>query len=134
MLNFFPIQFLSMFAYALLRVCIGILLIRAGWKHIGSRREIQGPLAYTFPFFPLGSTALWIIAITELASGIMFLLGLYTQIGALLSMVLCLKLIIWNSRLPMPFFEKRSFYTLLFFASLSLFITGAGVFAFDLPI
>ncbi len=134
MLNPFPIQFLAMLAYALLRLCVGFLFFRAGLRHIKNRQQLTEPLAHTFPFFPFGRTALWMTVITELMVGSMFFLGLYTQIAAIISMAFCLKFAIWNRRLPSEFFEGRSFYTLLFFASLSLFITGAGAFAFDLPI
>ncbi len=134
MLNPFPIQFLSMLAYTLLRICVGFLLLRIGLKHGAARTVLPQELMNTFPFFPFGRTALWMIVVSELVAGVMFLLGFYTQIAAIIMMIFCVKLIVWHRRLPAQYFEHRSFYVLLFFASLSLFITGAGAFAFDLPI
>ena len=134
MLNPFPIQYLSMVAYALLRLCVGVLFMRMGYQHLAARKTIPDLIKNSFPFFPFGRTALFMIVATELITGALFTLGFYTQIAAILSMAFCIKLLVWNKRLPANYFQNRTFYVLLFFASASLFITGAGFIAFDLPI
>jgi len=64
----------------------------------------------------------------------MFVAGYYTQIAALISVILCIKIILLYKKFGGQYIPSRMFYTLLFAASFSLLITGAGAFAFDLPI
>ncbi len=79
-------------------------------------------------FFP------WYMVFFEALIGTLFILGLATQIAALLSILLSLKLMYLSPRLFSPHVPPRLFWVLVCGISLSLFITGAGVFAFDLPL
>jgi len=132
MLNPFPIQFLAMLAYFILRVGIGGILIYFGIIHARKYKLLAESLALRI--FPYGSISAWIFASAEIAIGAMFILGFSTQIAALLTMAMSLKLIVLHKHFSSPLLESRAFYTLLLFAAFSLFITGAGAFAFDLPI
>ena len=132
MLNPFPIQFLALLAYFILRVGVGAMLIYFGATHARNSRALSKKL--TLPLFPYGMVSAIVFSGTEIILGIMFILGFYTQIAALLTMGMSLKLLFLHKRFSSPLLESRSFYLLLFFVSLSLFITGAGAFAFDLPI
>jgi uncharacterized membrane protein YphA (DoxX/SURF4 family) len=132
MLNPFPIQFLALFAYTILRACVGAILIYLGLAHIKHREELREK--FSFPLLPFGRAFAWYLGIVELVVGAMFFMGFYTQIAALLSCLLSLKFIVMNKRFASPSVPGRLFYVLLLAASFSLFITGAGFFAFDLPI
>lgn len=132
MLNIFPIQFLAPLAYFLLRVCVGFIMIRLGIRHARNHTDIAQN--FSFPFFPFPRFSIICMSIVELCMGTLFILGLYTQIAALITVLLSFKIIMFSRYFTHPLIPSRMFYTLLFFASLSLFITGAGVFAFDLPI
>lgn len=132
MLNVFPIQFLAPIAYLVLRVCIGVLLIRLGFSHMRNREELKE--IFEFSFFPYKGFTVWYLSIIEIVIGVLFFIGLYTQIAALLSMVYSFKFIILHEKLKHPLIPEQKFFILLFVTSLSLFITGAGLFAFDLPI
>ncbi len=132
MLNPFPIQFLALFAYTILRVCVGVILVCLGFSHIRDRHSLKE--SFSFRFFPYGLFSIWYMAVVELIIGTMFILGLYTQIAALISIILAIKCFIFNRRFVSPTIPGRLFYILLFAVSFSLFITGAGFFAFDLPI
>ena len=132
MLNPFPVQFLSVLAYFLLRVMVGALLIRLGAAHVEHRRELVAPL--TFSFFPFGRFAAGMLIFFEMIAGTLFVLGFATQIIALLTLVYTLKMLILHRRFPAGLLPGTSFYLLLFATSASLFITGAGAFGFDLPI
>lgn len=132
MLNPFPIQFLALLAYFLLRVFVGVILVYFGWTHLQNRELIIKKGG--FPFFKHTLLAGMIFATSELLIGTMFILGYYTQIAALLTAILSLKLIIFHSKFSPKLIQGKIFYVLLFACSLSLFITGAGAFAFDLPI
>ena len=132
MLNIFPIQFLAPLAYALLRVCVGLIFIYLGRSHIRERETLKH--IFTLPLFPFGLFFTWYIAIAELIIGALFILGLFTQVAALLSILYCLKLIVLRNHFSHPLIPKGAFLMLILVSSLSLFITGAGIFAFDLPI
>lgn len=132
MLNLFPIQFLAPFAYLLLRVCIGFILIRFGVTHIRNR-TVLAPI-FSLRLFPFGNFFAWYLGIVEIVLGGMFIAGFLTQLAALLSMLLSLKFIVMHKRFAHPLIPPRLTYVLFFFISLSLLITGAGIFAFDLPI
>ncbi len=130
MLNPFPIQFLALLAYAILRIIVAAILLYLGFSHI-QHREV---LKEQFSQFRFGLVLVWYLGTLEIIVGMMFMFGFYTQIAALLSMLMAIKFMILKGRLASPLIPGRLFYLLLFGVSLSLFITGAGIFAFDLPI
>ena len=115
MLNTFPIQFLAPLTYALLRVVLGLLCL-----HIGLRLKSGGSSARKKTYGLLLASA-----------GVFLILGLGTQLAAFTTFVLSFIGIAKRTRLP-----GLSGTTLLLMATIafSLFITGAGPFAFDLPI
>lgn len=132
MLNIFPIQFLAPLAYTLLRVILGFIFIRFGIIHITERDNLKHIL--TFPQHRFGLFFTWFLIFTELLIGTLFLLGFLTQIAALLSIILSLKMIFLHKRFTHPCIPSTLTYTLVLFISLSLFITGAGYLAFDIPL
>ncbi len=132
MLNLFPIQFLAPIAYLLLRVCIGIVLLRLGVRHIQNRHSLKE--TFSFSMFPYGLFMVWYMGVIEVALGILFLCGFVTQLAALLTILFSLKFIIMHSRFTHPLIPPRLVYVLIGVISFSLFITGAGIFAIDLPI
>ncbi len=132
MLNLFPIQFLAPFAYLLLRVCIGFILIRFGVIHIRNRK-VLAPI-FSLRLFPFGNFFAWYLGIVEIVLGGMFIAGFLTQLAALFTLFMSLKFLIMHKRFAHPLIPSRLVYVLFFFISLSLLITGAGIFAFDLPI
>lgn len=83
---------------------------------------------------PFSSFFIWYVVVVEMVVGVLFVLGLYTQIAALLAMLFVLKLHVMRRQLSHPLLLSGTLRFLLFFCALSLFITGAGAFAFDLPI
>ncbi len=131
MLNPFPIQFLALFAYAILRICIGFILVRFGIRHLNFTHSN-----------PVTSTALtgWqrlafgSVATIELVLGLTFIVGFLTQIAALGTLALIAVVGLFTPTRLRRHLPDRSFCLLLGAAALSLFITGAGVFAFDLPL
>lgn len=124
MLNPFPIQFLAPFAYAILRVCVGFIFISLASRRIKSRNP-------SIRFFANISVY---TAILELILGVFFIAGAYTQISALVAIALSISHILAPKKFGYTGAPSRIFFVLLLFVSLSIFITGAGVFAFDLPI
>ncbi len=132
MLNLFPIQFLAPLAYALLRICVGVIFAYLGYSHIKAREELKN--VFTLPILPFGLFFAWYVGIMEVIIGVLFIIGLFTQVAALLAILYTLKLVVLRKRFTHPLLPHGLFLALLFTASLSLFITGAGILAFDLPI
>ena len=132
MLNVFPIQFLAPLAYAILRVCVGFVFLFLSKQHLRNRVSLGE--AFQTARIPFSFGFVWQLALLELVVGVMFLLGFYTQIAALLALLYVCKLILLRRRVSHPLIPSRLSLVLIFFISLSLFITGAGIFAFDLPI
>lgn len=123
MLNPFPIQFLSMLAYTLLRIIVGSLLLVLGIRHASSR---NADTSLSLPLI--------LLSLLEMGVGLMYLVGWYTQYAALLTFLIVGFSMLLRRSNTQHTFPGAFFYTLLCGAALSLFITGAGAFAFDLPI
>jgi uncharacterized membrane protein YphA (DoxX/SURF4 family) len=132
MLNLVPIQFLALFGYAILRIVVGWVWCQFAIRHYQERATIMSTLR--IPLFPWPQLALMMIVTVELLIGLLFLLGLFTQVAAALGAIWCLKLLILRFAFTHNSFPDRITTILLLAISISLFITGAGVFAFDLPI
>lgn len=119
MLNPFPIQFLAPLAYFLLRVVLGFLILRL------AKRSLKNDLK---------TKTSNVVAGMELGIGAMLILGIYTQIAALITVLLTIPAVI-QPHSPLRVFQTNRNTTLLMCViAISLFITGAGAFAFDLPI
>ncbi len=132
MLNPFPLQFLSLFAYFILRIIIGFVFLVLGYRHFKQRESLYSAL--TLSFFPYGKMTTILFILTELTIGTLFVLGLYTQIAAILTILMSAKMLFIRQRFVHDALPSRLVYLLFFGIGWSLFITGAGVFAFDLPI
>lgn len=132
MLNPFPLQFLALLAYFILRIITGFVFLILGVKHWQVRNSLYPVLKLRI--FPFGKILTIIFIFTELLVGTLFFLGLYTQIAALITIAMSIKMILLRKKLSHPSLPSRLMYLLLLGIGCSLFITGAGVFAFDLPI
>jgi len=134
MLNPFPelLTFGLMAPFAL-RIVAGFLYIQFGFHKLTKKKEEKSAFFTSIGLRP-GMLFVWIIGLIELIGGIMLLAGFYTQIAAIaLSIIMlgavCIKLFKPN-KLP----GDLSFFILLFVVTLSFVFSGAGAFAFDLPL
>lgn len=132
MMNPFPIQFLALFAYFILRIFLASILLYLGYKHLKYRNELKQILR--FSWFPFGAFATYVFAFGELVLGGLLFVGAQTQIAALFVFCMSLKMLIFRKKFKHHSIPQPIFYILLIAVSLSLIITGAGVFAFDLPL
>lgn len=119
MLNPFPIQFLAPFAYFLLRVSLGVLMAR-----LGVRKWKKWP--YTSLHAAVGGA--------EVVIGFMLAVGFFTQIAAIITVMLTLPVLVRAHTTWRALETSRLSTFLICLIAFSLFITGAGIFAFDLPI
>jgi uncharacterized membrane protein YphA (DoxX/SURF4 family) len=128
MLNPFPIQFLSLFAYFILRVITGLVLLVLGRRHL-KQSHLNNALAEIKP-----TKRILVFALLEIIVGVMLILGWYTQIAALILISLSGIILFIHKKIVAITLPSRLTYLLFLAIGLSLFITGAGVPAFDLPI
>lgn len=132
MLNPFPIQFLALFAYFILRFFVGAILIYLGFSHLRARHELKEVLRLSW--WPFGKISTFLLITAELFLGTLILAGAFTQFAVLILMGLCIEMLFLRNHFNHPSIPPKIFYLLLLAASLSLFITGAGALAVDLPI
>lgn len=128
-LNPIPIQWLALLAYFILRFGVGIILLHVALRLWHSRGQFTVMMSGVPKQY-----VVWPIVIGKASIAIMLLAGFYTQYAALALMLMCVDLILTRRWLTHPALPPRIFYVLLFFAASSLFITGGGAFAIDLPI
>lgn len=132
MLNPIPIQYLALLAYFILRFGVGVILLHLGIKVFNHRAAIAASLPTQLQ--RISAVSVWLMILGKITIGGLLLVGFYTQYAALILMLMCLDLMITRRLIAHPALPNRIFYVLLFFAAASLFITGAGAFAIDLPV
>lgn len=133
MLNPFPTLLdFSLLAPLLIRVVAGFIFIDLGFFKLTRERERWHGLYKTF--LKLGQPFLAVVAFIELIGGALLIVGMFTQVAALaLSIITFSNLYLeWKE----PAFVRRDFvfYLMLLTMTASLLVTGAGIFAFDLPL
>ena len=133
MLNVFP-DFLTfgLLAPFLLRLAVGFLFLKAGVK------KAKGG-AWTTPIFEKmhlrpGARYTLALGVIEVVSGILLIIGLYTQVAALAAALISLFGWYAKKKHPSETPGSKGAFLLLFVISLSLLFSGAGFFAFDLPL
>ncbi len=114
-LSIFPqLLFLGLIAPLLLRVTVGLFILSLGWENY------KKPSKWTTIFYAV--------------SGILLVLGLYTQIAALVGIII-IKTDFWiNKKTRMFSKNEMILYVMAVIILLSLLFTGPGFLAFDLPL
>lgn len=133
MLNLFPdLLWLGIFAPFILRIALGLILFLTSFHQLVDRRR-----ASTDRFLKAwpkhGYTILWTVSVIEIVLGLSLVAGMYTQVTALLTALLSV-LALLSRKYRLATLRDILFYTLMLAISLSLVITGAGAFAFDIPL
>ena len=114
MLSFFPeLLFLSPFAAFLIRVTLSVVFVYSAY----SRLKHERPLLKTY-------------GAIDAVLAILFLGGAYTQLTAIVGIICTVSWLASSTIRPVP----MSTAALALVMSLTLLITGAGPFAYDLPL
>ena len=134
MLNPFPdLLDFSLVAPAILRLVVGLIFLNLGILKL--RRE-KGRWLRSLTTLRLkpARTLVALFALIEIVGGAMLLVGFLTQIAALVLALFVLAELIVELLAPEALARTLPFYLLLFAISLSLLFSGAGFFAFDVPL
>ena len=132
MLSLFPqLLFLTPFSATLLRISAGLVFAYLAYFHFTNKEKVASELSR----FVGGASVIYMLySLLELIIAIGLIAGVRTQLAALVGLVVALKvLLIRNSLHELKPLSTLS-YALLGVICLSLVVTGAGVFAFDLPL
>jgi putative oxidoreductase len=134
MLSVFPeLLTFELLAPFLLRVVVGLILINLGWmKFKGEKARWEG-------FFDaIGwrpkETFVIVFGLIEIVGGGLLLIGLYTQVAALVIAVINFAELHVERKESVLLKRDAIFYLFIFVISISLLLTGPGFFAFDLPL
>lgn len=134
MLNPFPeLLAFSPLGPFILRVVIGIIFLDLGILKLKGEKSRWLASFETLGIRP-ADLMLGIYAFIQMIAGILLVVGLYTQWAALVMVIFTgVELgIEWKMKEVLK--RNLVFYLLLFVISLSLLLTGAGAFAFDIPL
>jgi uncharacterized membrane protein YphA (DoxX/SURF4 family) len=111
---------------------VGFVWLELALRHRQDAKRIA--TAFHLPLFPWPKLGIALIIIIEFIIGGLFVIGLFTQIAALLSILWCIKLLVLRRYFTDISFPDTRTTILLLAIGITLFITGAGALAFDLPI
>jgi hypothetical protein len=132
LLNPFPsLLVFGFFAPTLLRVAAALVfwyMAYAVYRHRGHAAQAHLPVVGVQTWVP------WFSVVVYGFIGISLFVGGYTQIGAIVGALAALKELVWGARLRELIPLSRTAALLLLVICLSLLMTGAGAFAFDLPL
>lgn len=134
MLNVFPdLLTYQMFAPFMLRVVLGLILVNLGFLKFSGEKVRWENSFETLNLRPK-EILVSIFGFIEIIGGIALIAGFYTQIAALVFAVITFIELYIEQRESSLLKRDFVFYLLLFVIALSLLFTGAGFFAFDLPL
>ncbi len=134
MLNPFPdLLAFGLIAPLLLRIALGVMFFDFGWSKLRRQRAEKAALFESFGFRPGARYAL-VLGIVEMVVGALLIVGLYTQLAALAAALISAAVLYLKKKYGDRWPHDRRFFLLLFIISLSLLFSGAGFFAFDVPL
>lgn len=134
MLNFFPdLLAFGLFAPVFLRLTVGALFIHLAYYTLFTKRT-----AYVEFFkekkFPLASIIPWKIGVGEFLVGCLLVIGLFTQIVAIVAIYISLVLMFVQKFKDDIIPYSSTLFFVIIMISLSFLFSGAGFFAMDLPL
>jgi len=134
MLNPFPdLLTYSLLAPFILRVVAGFIFINLGILAFKNEKE-RWLVSLSTLKIPNPKLTLKILGGIEIIAGIMFILGFYTQVAALVLALLTSAEAYVEYKDPTILKRNFVFYIMLLAIVLSLLLSGAGAFAIDLPL
>lgn len=134
MLNTFPnLLILGILAPTILRVTAGLIFARFGLLKLTKDKQSKIIFFETIGLKP-AIFWLWTVALIEIISGLFIFAGFLTQISSIVAGIIMFISIVIKIIKPKVLPNTLDFYILFFVVFISLIITGAGLFAFDMPL
>ncbi len=123
----------QLLAPLILRLVLGFILINLGYAKFKLERE-RWEIAFEALRLKPKEVFVSAFALVEILGGIALIVGFYTQVAALIFALLTFIELYMEQKEEVLLKRDAVFYLLLFAIALSLLFTGAGFFAFDLPL
>ncbi len=134
MLNPFPeLLNYALLAPFLLRALLGLIFLDLGILKLRGERSRWITSFETLHLNP-ADLLVGFYALLQIAGAALLFLGLYTQVAALFFALSTGAELFVETRAQSVLKRDYTFYLILFVISLSLLLTGAGAFAFDIPL
>jgi uncharacterized membrane protein YphA (DoxX/SURF4 family) len=134
MLSAFPSLFTySQLAPFILRLVVGIIFLELGYLKLGTEKTAWNMFFQTIHFKP-SHLFVALLATIEIISGAFLVVGYLTQVAALVMAIILFAEAYVELRDGALLKRDIVFYTLLLVICVSLLLTSAGAFAFDLPL
>jgi uncharacterized membrane protein YphA (DoxX/SURF4 family) len=132
MLSIFPdLLTYNLLGITIVRVALGFLGVYLGFKILSKKNELESFVNSLK--IPLAAIVPWILSLLFITSGVLLIMGLYTQLVCILLACLFFELMIIDLWSRQIFKNSPVFYLSFILISLSLLFLGPGAFAFDLP-
>jgi hypothetical protein len=119
------------YAPTIVRIVAGLAFLFVAYLLYHRRHELAHaplPVIGRAPWF------IWIAAVVQGAIGFALLFGYYTQIAALVGMLISLKGVVFAKRFPKLYPLCRLEFLFILAICASLMLSGAGALAFDQPL
>ncbi len=134
MLNPFPeLLTYSLLAPFIIRLAVGFVFLNLGILTIKGERDVWQNSIKALGI-PNPKRVTQILAIIQILGGLLLIIGLYTQIAALILGILSLAETYIEYKESSILKRELFFYILLFVSTISLLLSGAGAFAIDIPL
>src|SRR6185369_5407448 len=131
-LSLFPqILFLAPFSATLLRITAGFVFLYLAYLHYSNKRAVAEEISN---LLGAASIVCATYAFIEFGVGVGLVAGAWTQLAALFGFVIAIKMLFIRKSMHELKPLSQLSYALLAAICLSIFVTGAGIFAFDLPL
>lgn len=131
--NIFPELFsYSLIAPVILRVVLGLIFLNLGALKLGKEKNGWKISFTALGIHPAGFFT-GLLGIVEIVGGLLLIVGAYTQITALVLGVIALCELLIEYKEDSILKRDMVFYLLLTAICASLLLTGAGLFAVDIP-
>lgn len=133
MLSLFPgLLSYQFFAITIIRVAAGLVLLYCAYRFAAERGRIASTNVAIVGHVPQWFSLLG--SFVACVAGILLVVGLYTQAAAIVGILVGLKDAAFARRYPHLMPLSAAAGALLFVICLSLLFSGAGAFAFDMPL
>ena len=134
MLNAFPsLLTFSLLAPLILRVVLGLIFINLGYIELTSEKKRWAAFFETVHLKP-ATIFVILMGLFEIVGGFFLIAGFMTQVTALVFSIITFGEFYAEYREETLLKRDVIFYLLIFAISLSLLLSGAGIFAIDLPL
>jgi putative oxidoreductase len=134
MLNPFPeLLTYSLLGPLMLRVLLGLIFIDLGALKLRSERQ-RWIASFDTLYLRPADFFVTLYALIQIVGGILLIIGLWTQVAALVFVILVGAELYTEWRAREILKRDMVFYLLIFVISLSLLLTGAGAYALDIPL